>query len=163
MEFTLLCVSNRNLHLLIGQGWLRPQTGWSLPSGWVYTQPSGSDQPVLGLSQPRPLTRWWFLKPMWPSRHLNGMCWMNFVLCTTSLFGLGKFLESQVCDCNSFERSPIEHIYLDDLKWVMVAVGSSIPTGGNFLANLFFQNLFVWQIFLVQPLLVRCPSRINAI
>ena len=33
-----------------------PQAGFS-------TQPSGRDQPVLGLSQPRPLTRWRFLKP----------------------------------------------------------------------------------------------------
>ena len=31
-----------------------------------------------------------------------------------------------------------------DLKLVMVAVASSTPTGGNFLVNLFFHNLFVW-------------------
>ena len=38
---------------------------------WVYTHFSGSDQPVLGLSQPRPLTRWWFLNSTTHSHFLD--------------------------------------------------------------------------------------------
>ena len=35
---------------------------------------------------------------------------MNFVSCTALLFELLEFMESMECDCNSFERSPIQHM-----------------------------------------------------
>ena len=86
-------------------------------------------------------------------------CWMGcvewiFFHAPLHFLDLDNFLKSIECGCNSFERSPIQHISWWP-HWLCVRLQMSDGCCSEFNShwrqlfsvNLFFQNLFVWQIF----------------
>ena len=85
---------------------------------------------------------------------------MDFLSCTTSLLGLGYFLESIECDYNSFERSPIQHMsgwpHWSGIRLQVsdCCVASSIPTGGNIFGKFIFPEF----ILLSDLLFVKKPT-----